>query len=330
MNYIDIGKIYEDDFSGCVFGKYSQITVLGKTEKLTTGSKYTKYYAVFCSVCGKDNELYGEGVFLTPKSSLQRGQIPCGCSSSYRKTKKHYEILCKRKSEAMGYDFLGFSEEFSDRKTKLWLFCPKHGDWKSGIINNFIYRRVGCPECKKVVVGLRASKEDKEITDQFFATGAYHFESTFERSDRTNKNGHKIFWKFTCGFCKTSAESDVSSFKSGCYPCICSNRIQTSAYINLLSDAEIPLFLKIGISKDPISRLKDQQRYSKFQVSNLFIYDFKSKEDCRKAERDCIESLEMNVVSEQYFPDGYTETTDLRNLETILNIYALNNGVEKI
>jgi len=330
LNYADVGEIIRDDFSGFEYGHEGQILVLGKTEKIANGSKYERFYAILCSRCVGDSELFGEGIFLATKSSLKRGQIPCGCSFAYRKTKEYYEIVCQRKADSMGYIFLGFAENFSDRKTKLCLSCPTHGEWRSGIINNFLGRGIGCPGCKRTAVGLRASKEDKEITDQFFSTGAYHPESIFERSDRVNKNGHKLYWKFTCGLCKVSAESDISSFKLGCYPCACSNRIQTAAYVNLLSDNGTPLFLKVGISKSPEARLKDQQRYSRFEVSSLFIYDFKSKEECRRAERECINSLQMGLVGESEFPDGYTETTYIHNLEKILQIFHKNNGVKRV
>lgn len=79
MNYTDFGEIYEDECIGQSFGPKDQLEIIGWTHK---GKDGKKLYVVKCKECTKDPELFGEGLFISGRSNLSKGQIPCGCSKN--------------------------------------------------------------------------------------------------------------------------------------------------------------------------------------------------------------------------------------------------------
>ena len=54
-----------------------------------------KLYVVFCPVCARDPELFGQGVFRKTKGKLKRG-LPCGCGKGFRYTDQQWEVLAGR------------------------------------------------------------------------------------------------------------------------------------------------------------------------------------------------------------------------------------------
>lgn len=59
------------------FGEHGQLEVIGWSGKLYTSFKK---YIVKCSICSKDSELFGEGLFCGIKANLLKS-LPCGCST---------------------------------------------------------------------------------------------------------------------------------------------------------------------------------------------------------------------------------------------------------
>jgi hypothetical protein len=323
LNYTDFGEIIEDDFTGSLFGIESQIKVLGQVAH--DGS--VKMYLVKCFSCAKDPELHGEGIFKSFKYSLIKGQVPCGCSVSYRKTEGHYRVLCQRTADLLGYSFLGWATEFSDRKTKLVLECSMHGVWSTGIINNFLNRHVGCPKCKAVDVGKRFKICEKEFLSSLISKGFFPEGTLLSRSDQLDKRGHKPFLNIYCPDCNSWAITTLPSLKKGCRSCDCSKHRQKEAYINFIFDGSNLLAIKFGIANNTESRLKDHVKNSVLNITNHLIYTFSSTENCKFAEKLCKQTLVCGIVDEQLFGDGYTETTFPYNIDKIVSIYGDYGGV---
>lgn len=324
MYYNDFDKIETDEFVGTKFGNQNQLQVIGWSGR----SNKVKLYVLKCHTCCKDPELYGDGLFKSIKSSLTFGQIPCGCSSSARRDERYYKIICDRKATELGYKFHGWSSEFTDRKTKLMLECPEHGLWQSGIINNFVNRNVGCPGCKFDAVGKRASKPDEEFIRDFFSTGAFPEGTIFTRSNTKNKKGHKIYWGMYCPDCHTTVETTANSLVKGCRGCECGKHRQRQAYINLIKDEDLVLGIKFGIANDAAKRVKDHNKKSVFEIENLLVYEFETREFCREAEKHCLNTLECGIFSKEEFRDGWTETTHLFNLNAVCDIYKQYGGTK--
>lgn len=98
-----------------------------------------------CSICSEDYELFPDR-FSYDSSRLRKGISNCGCSSSYKWSKRQYEILCRRKAQNKGYSFKGFVNTWEGYKTKCVLSCKLHGTWDTCSIDNLLRGR-SCPSC---------------------------------------------------------------------------------------------------------------------------------------------------------------------------------------
>ena len=305
------------------FGKEGQLEVVGWSGK----QKGPKLYILKCSECSIDVELFGEGYFKSRKDKLVKGQLPCGCARSPRWSKEQFSVLCSRKAKELGYTFLGFVGEWKGQATKIKMLCEKHEEWGSGIIHSLITSGCGCPECRWDVVAKAAKKPDDVMIESFFASGAFHPETKFWRSDREDRQGTKRCWFMSCPECGETGESFGSNLQNGSRSCACSPMRQQEAYINwLVDDHGITIALKFGIANNSSQRINIQNSTSAYTIEQHSVYRFPDVASCKKAERECKQELECGVVLKRDMPDGYTETTWTYNLEKIEEIYKRNGG----
>ena len=312
------------------FGKEGQLQVVGWGGK---NSSNNKYYILFCSMCSKDTELFGDGYFKSEKGGLGKGQLPCGCAKILKWSKEQYAILCQRKARELGYKFLGFIGEWKGNRTKIKMLCEKHGEWESGIIHNLIHAGNGCLGCRAEVVraiGEANRKSDDIMIESFFKTEAFHPDTNFWRSERKNSHGCKSYWFMSCPECGETGESFGSNLSKGQRSCACSIHRQQECYINQVIDDHGVVALKFGIANNSKQRMKQQSSKSIYTLKQHSVYTFRSVEECKKAERECKQELECGVVLKLDMPDGYTETTWVYNLEKIEEIYKRNGGVKII
>jgi hypothetical protein len=78
----------------------------------------------------------------------------------------------------------------------------------------------------------------------------------------------------------------------------------------------------------PDSRQRQQELASGLNLSRVCTYIFEDNKSCRQAEKECKFLIETGVVGEDIFPDGYTETTYVFNLDKIKEVYKKHGGVE--
>ena len=303
-------------------GNLSQLEVLGWFDKVGQN----KVYLLRCNICTLDPELFGEGYFKTQKDSLKRA-IPCGCAHAPRWSEEQRVVQCTRQSSANGYTFNGFCEDYSGSRTKISQTCPKHGEWRTGTVATLVNDGQGCPKCHFDKITASNYKPDHEMIASFFASGAFHPETVFKRSAKKTKNCNVAYWDVFCPECGSSGTSHHGSLQKGSRPCLCGRMRQTYAYIHTLHDcSEFPIALKFGIARSLKRRLKEQQTKSKFTLKEYGTWQFDSVEECRSAERECKETFVSGVVSKEDMRDGYTETTHLYNLESIIEIYERHGG----
>ncbi len=303
--------ITEDDLTGKVFKEI--LTVLGWTRM--SGSR--RIYAIQCSICKQDAELYGEGIFETSKESLNKGYLSCACGQAYRHSKAQYEVKINRKAKELGVEFLGWLEDFKGGYSKI-LMRAAQGTWTPRA-NRFVSK--GQISFNR---GLK-TKDDNLMVQSFLATGAFHPETVFTRY-RENQND-KWRWKVECPVCQEVAYSQPQHLQRGNRPCACGNYRQKFAYINLVSDGDLPVALKFGITRSAELRLKYQNRETPFDVKSLGCWEFPDKLQCVLAEKRCKEALVCGILSRQEYGDGYTETTYVNSLEKIIEIYEEYGGV---
>ena len=103
-------------------------------------------YKVHCKICSKDKELFPLGYFVSTKSNLIKGQVPCGCSRHPLLNEQQW-LTCANRL-AKGFIIHGYAEPYKGQTTKLDCECliDKH-KWSS-TLSNIIHRRAGCPKCK--------------------------------------------------------------------------------------------------------------------------------------------------------------------------------------
>lgn len=320
MNYKDFLPIQEDIVSlGRSFGKDSQVTVIGWSGY----SGRTRKLVVHCSTCAKDPELFGEGVFGTFSGNLSAGAYPCGCSSSSLWTEDQQKVRAKRKAKSLGFTFIDWFGVYKRSHTRTIMLCCKHGLWKSTKLQALITQGHGCPGCSAEKSSIRESKSDHYRAEVLSSTNLFALGTVFEKAPTLTN------WRITCGSCKEVYVRSYINLRYKGPACKCSGKdisYQRYAYVHLISDNEIPIALKFGITGDVKNRLKQQAYRSKFQIENLFAYEFDNPNDCRQAETICKSELTTKVLNVSELPDGYTETTYISNLDFIIKTYESLGG----
>lgn len=307
------------------FGDQGQLEVIGWSGR---GSSQAKFYILHCGTCVQDSALFGEGLFRSPKGSLVKGSIPCGCARSVWWSEQQYRILCQRKAVSLGYTFGGWSEVFGGRHTRTKLVCDKHGEWNSTSISNLINHGRGCPVCAYTAKGLRRRIPDRDRVAEFFSSGQFPEGTDFRRSPRLDSYGVATYWYVYCPECDSTNEGLAGHLSAGHRPCLCSPARQKQAYINwVVGDRGQALALKFGIANVAEQRVKQQNATCQYEVRPHLVYEFPTKQQCLAAERECKGILLCGILSQEEMPDGYTETTCPSNLARIKSIYEKHGGV---
>lgn len=312
-------ELEQDEWTGKFFENLEVIGWQGR-------SNGYKVYFVKCSICACDPELYGDGIFRIQKNHLMCGIKPCGCSKNPKRSEQQYITLCHRQAEKLGCSFNGWSGDYIKSQTRLSLNCKDHGEWTTTSIRHFLGSNSSCPLCGYEKCREINTKSDKEIIDKFFATGSFVDGTLFKRSDRLNSQNKKCFWEVYCPACQATATCSHVNLLRGTLPCDCGRIRQRQAYINLIKDDDVPIAIKFGISYKASLRLEYQTRKTHFNVEQLFVYEFDNVEDCFEAERELKSRLICGVLGKADFPDGYTETTYLYNIDDILKTFQKFSG----
>jgi len=326
VDLVDDKGLQQDEWSLTkpVFGKEGQLQVVGWSGR--QGS--IKRYVVKCTLCSNDSELFGGGYFLSVKGSLNGGWLPCGCSGRVNWTKAQYEVKCQRAAEERGFKFVGFHGPWLRKSTKIHMVCEKHGMWSTGSIDPLISKGSGCPSCQAETIKELKSKPDDIMIQSFFASGAFHPETRFWRSDRKSSYGWKVFWYIFCPECGEQAESASNNLQQGKRSCACTKHRQREAYINRIISDGVVIALKFGIANSSVTRVRQQNYKSVYEVTPYLTYNFSSVEACKAAERECKSVLDCGAIPRQEMLDGYTETTHVYNLDKIKQIYKKHGGIE--
>lgn len=306
----------------------SGVTVIGLVD-LDRKNK-PKYLVIKCEICSKDEELFGDGLFVIRKNHLKNGVDPCGCARTCRWTKEQYAILCKR-VEMPNITFKGLIEPFKGKYTKIALYCEHHGLWETHTINRFLSMKAGCPKCSREALTENlvkiSKKTDEYFIEKFTNTGAFPEGTTFKKTDELDKQGVKSVWQVYCPECCTTNKSDLSRLSCGKRPCFCTKNKQTTAYINIISDGATPVALKFGVSAKPMVRLNIIGWSALFNVQNYGVWNFRTHEDCIEAENTCKRVLQCGILTKQEMRDGWSETTWVYNLDKIIDIYESFGGI---
>jgi len=316
------GEILPSKHDNIIFGSDNQLKVLGYCGSDSFGHRYL---ICKCAICEEDPELFGKGLFKITYNNIALGNMPCGCSVRKNWNLEQQIVRVNRACQAKGYSFIGFAEPFHGDKTRLELNCKDHGSWTTTTINKLFQNR-GCPKCATVNNGLKKRIPDTDVLNSFFATESFPSGTLFTRSERKTNQGVQSYWNVYCPVCRTTNEAWVGNLQKGSMPCECGKNRQKEAYVNIIFDNSLPIALKFGVSRNSILRLYSINHNSIHQIENIAIYEFNSISDARKAEIECKYSFTCGIIPKTEMRDGYSETTGLENLESILSIYEKFGG----
>ena len=307
------------DFIGTKFNtpKGGILTVVGKLPR--EPGKNAKYQ-LECSICSKDTELFPE-LFTSGKSSLTRGSCPCGCSTSHKWTKEQYKIIIIRKIKDK-CKFLGFVGEFKGTKTKVKLCCLIDGyEWDPSI-NDLLHGGHGCPCC-----GGNARYTKETATDKIMKVIKDKYEFRGFVGEFKNIHTHV---KLYCPSCVHGWEPTFNKVVHGRRGCPCCApygyrpNYPSKLYIIKYTTKSNQTFLKYGITKQDINqRSKQHVKKSGTTGEILHVCEFEDGTIPLQIENE-IHDLRDEVgyieTSKEEFPDGYTETLDVRYEKDVLAI----------
>lgn len=238
-----------------------------------------------------------------------------------------YLSRCGKIASERGFVLHGIVGEYRGSTSKLKLECKEHGVWETANINNFIRRPNGCPGCNYKIAAISRKKPLSVMSEKFMASGGFSTGTTFERSERLSTTGTKPFWRVKCGKCGDKYESPLGNLKRGSIACQCSIFRQKECYVNALKDGETIVAIKFGIAVNTKGRIKQQKSSTSFKIENLASFRFASCFACRRAEKVVKLSFDCGVVLQRDMPDGYTETTSVKNYERICEMFVELGGV---
>lgn len=329
---LDLEEVLVDSLAGLEgdtdLGKeYGSLTVVGSKTFINSVGRKVRTSVVICEFCSQDNELFGQGYFEIKRGSLTRGLLPCGCGAQPHWTRPQYTVLCQRSAATKKVIFEGFVEPFNGSYTKCKLVCSIHGAWCSTVINDFINTTKSCPKCSYAALPILQPKPDHLMIKSFMDTGVFSESTVFYRSSRKNTFGKRIYWYMDCPDCGTTGESTGQQFKLGQKSCACKITPPSFTYLLLIKDSDIEYCVKLGITNNYDRRIKDIKCSTKLQIQILGIWKYPESFMCRKAERECLNTLNCGVADKVLFPVGYTETTYINNIDSIIKIFEENGGI---
>lgn len=291
------------------------LTVMGMFGKV---KGVNKYY-VHCSICNKDEELFPNH-FLSEKGSLLKGCVPCGCSSSPKWSEYQFSVLLTRSCISKNINFNGYVDNiFYGQTTNLNCSCEVCGNnWNTTNVNTMINTTSGCPKCALY----EKSKSQRNVDAESIAKTScdekgYKFVGFIDEY----KN-QKSKLKYLCPIHGEITTSYISlvNYGYGCYKCRktgYSESISGYYYLYLWNNEEYS-FIKHGVTNNITKRISKQSRYTNFKPFKILELRFEDGSIPRIIEKIIQEKYETGVVDRLDFPDGFTETLSIENLNQII------------
>lgn len=313
-----------DEFIGTRFGN---LTVVGwDGERQGNG---TKLYECHCSECAQDPELHGNAIYKSPKDSLVRGQLPCGCSKNPRWNADQYRVLIKRKSN-IKYSVV--VPEGAKATTKVRCICAVEDcghEW-STTINKLLNNGTACQKCGGRARG-RARTMPESVAIENVLRIANEKGWTLLGFKTKWKNAHsKLLLECSRGHTwDPSYTGIVHGGGTGCPDCNgggYNRSLPGTFYVYLWTHKDTKAqHLKYGISNVPTNRIRNQRRANaKYTAKQLCSIDFTDGNIPANLEKVVDEykkaSQIPSPVTKEIFPDGFSETLPITEWSFIANL----------
>lgn len=293
-----------------------KLEVIGLADQVANGGR--KLFKVTCTECSKDSELFPAGYFIGHKGSLVRGQKPCGCSV-YKWEDWQFLILARRAAKGR-FIVHGFAEEFSGAITKLDLECMEDGYRWNTTVDKIVNSGRGCPKCAGNARPTEQEALEKctSICQEMgyevigFPEGYKNSRSRFEYICKIHGKQEISYRDFVNygNRCPSCAEYGYNPNKQGNFYVIKWSKNSRS-------------FIKFGITNRDIGvRIEEQARHTEYMPELLIAETFEDGKIPKIIEYNIKNSgIDIEIVSRDEFPDGFTETTHTKNL-ALIRAYA--------
>lgn len=209
MRSIDIsGKTYNN-------GKLVVVRKLPKTGTISI-------YECHCTECAKDPELNGLALYSARKGELDRGVLPCACSSRTNWSPEQYGVLVRRASSGTIVADIPISCKNGTKVLCTCTICQYK--WKPRI-GNVIHMGSGCPNCAGNAPWTEADLRAALLDRQFKLIGFTGKISTKSKIELECAHGHR--WMPTV--------RDVTNGGYGCPDCAGNRKILESTAIDQIN-----------------------------------------------------------------------------------------------
>lgn len=315
MKYEDFKQIVKDDV---VFENLQEgCEVLGWTER---DRNFAKIYVIRCSVCAKDPEMYGDGLFTATKGRLVKGQKCCACAVSFKYSQNQHLILLNRHLSVAGYSIVSIGA-WKCSKTRIEFSC-ENGHTK----NRTLAQAKVVEPCKQCLEeGCTKHKQDEAEAKIMKIIEDKCLPYVFVGWDTSYKN---VTSKFNL-ICSDHGLKTIryACFLNGHFCNECSGRNCLSLYLLGVYDRDLLVGLKFGISQSPVRRVQQLNKRNLFKCKILQIWTFTSHDQAVRMETLLKNTLRTGIFTKREMKDGHTETTEVTNLETIMDLMTSSHGL---
>ena len=312
----------KDDFIGQTFPtpKGGVLTVVGVVGKSKNG---IKIYSSTCSICSEDKELFPD-LFESPKGSLVKNSIPCGCSKFPQWKPFQATIIARRLCVDAGYEFLGFPDGYKNCYSKFSYNCPVHGKQKVSYTNFVKNMGTRCPSCgtesmkdkkrnpeAEAIVKELCEKEGYEYLG--FPDGYKNCYSKFSYNCPVHGKQKVSYDSFVNigSRCPSCAEHGYNPSKPG--------HLYVTNWVNY--DKDTNEFFKIGITNFLEQRIKQQARKTSYKPHQLIVFKFEDgsiPQELERLTKPYRQDMEHPIITKEEFYNGTTEI--LQNWIDIIKI----------
>lgn len=204
-----------------------------------------------------------------------------------------------------------------NNKTIIPVICKTHGRFEISINNH--ENGSGCQKCGIEERTVKRSYSVDEWLEVFAKIHNDQYEYPIELwPEITNMNCVvKVLCKIH-GFFNTSLNQHQRGH--GCPAC--SNRFFKYAYVNLVENS----YLKFGVTNNIKARLNRFKTVNRLELENLHVWEFDNSTNALEAESFIKNEIETGVVSKSHMKEGYTETTNVENLDFIKSVFLEFGG----
>lgn len=240
------------------------------------------------------------------------------CAGNYKRNYTEDEVLLKiRNARGDKYTYKGLGNVHSN-SDKFEAFCPKHGGWFTDLYHHCI-RKQDCPheDCR-----FNKISEVKAHTTEDFVIKAklVHGENFYDYSRTVYDRAFKPLVIY-CNSCNRYFTQNANDHLNGCGCNLCKNYKQRQCYIFLIKDtAGTVIAFKTGKAVNYKTRLQRQSNLSVYDVEPYRVWLTPSFDICKECEALVNKQLKGSYLLKSEYPDGFSETHPITELEKVISI----------